>query len=227
VTIGARRPGLGGAPHLVCFSFYATKTMTTGEGGMICTDDETLADRCRIMSLHGISKDAWNRYSAQGSWYYEITAPGFKYNLTDIASALGLSQLKRLDAMRDRRTVIAAKFDAAFGQFPELQIPTAAPEVRHAWHLYALRLNLDRLSIDRAEFIDELRTRNIGTSVHFIPLHLHPYYRETYGFAPGDFPNAKREYEREVSLPIYSSMSDGDVEDVIEAVSDIVRTYSV
>lgn len=226
VTIGARRPGLESVPHLICFSFYATKTMTTGEGGMICTDDESLADRCRLMSLHGITKNAWNRYAADGSWYYEITAPGFKYNLTDIAAAIGLAQLRKLDAMNQRRTEIACRYTEAFSNLPQLQTPSCRSWVEHSWHLYALRLHLEELEIDRARFIEELRVRNIGASVHFIPLHLHPYYKSIYGFVPEDFPVATSEYLREVSLPIYSAMSDGDVADVIEAVTDVVRKHS-
>ncbi len=224
-TIGSRRSGLGDSPQLTCFSFYATKTMTTGEGGMICTDDEALADRCRLMSLHGISKNAWNRYTAEGSWYYEILAPGFKYNLTDVAAAMGLAQLRRLDTMNRRRTEIAARYTEVFAELPQVEIPTARPWVQHSWHLYALRLTLRRLSIDRGRFIEELRARNIGTSVHFIPLHLHPYYRDTYDLRPDDFPVANREYQREVSLPIYSAMTDSDVADVIEAVTDVVGTF--
>jgi dTDP-4-amino-4,6-dideoxygalactose transaminase len=226
VTIGTRRPTLKDVPHLVCFSFYATKTMTTAEGGMITTDDPELADRCRIMALHGISKDAWKRYSESGSWYYEIVAPGFKYNLTDIAAALGLAQLGRLGEMNRRRAAIAARYDRAFATFPALRCPTHRPEVDHAWHLYMLRLNPEHLSIDRDRFIQELHARKIGTSVHFIPLHLHPYYRETYGFTPEDFPVATAEYRREISLPIYSAMTDADVEDVVEAVVAIVRDHS-
>lgn len=223
--IGSRRPGLDSAQQLVCFSFYATKTMTTGEGGMICTDDEGLAERCRLMSLHGISKDAWKRYTAEGSWYYEIITPGFKYNLTDIASAIGLAQLQRLDAMSLRRAEIADRYTKSFSGLPQLDTPSARPSVEHSWHLYPLRLRVDMLSIDRGGFIEELRARNIGASVHFIPLHLHPYYRDTYGLAPEDFPVANREYQREVSLPIYSAMTDEDVNDVVEAVIDIVRTF--
>jgi dTDP-4-amino-4,6-dideoxygalactose transaminase len=223
--IGARRAGLGESPHLVCFSFYATKTMTTAEGGMICTDDETLARRCRSMSLHGISKDAWNRYSESGSWYYEIDAPGFKYNLTDIASAMGIAQLARLDSMCARRVEIAERFTQAFANTPELLLPAARAWVTHSWHLYALRIRPERLSIDRGRFIEELKTRNIGSSVHFIPLHVHPYYRDIYGYKPEDFPIAYREYQSEISLPIYSAMSDDDVGDVIAAVQDIVRTF--
>ena len=224
-TIGSRRPGLGASPQLTCFSFYATKTMTTGEGGMICTDDENLAERCRLMSLHGITKNAWNRYAADGSWYYEIITPGFKYNLTDLAAAMGLAQLPRLDAMNQRRAWIAARFTEAFANLPQVETPTIRPWVEHSWHLYALRIRPEHLSIDRGRFVEELRLRNIGTSVHFIPLHLHPYYRETYDFKPDDFPVANREYLREVSLPIYSAMTDDDVSDVIEAVNDVARTF--
>lgn len=224
-TIGARRPSLGGCSQLTCFSFYATKTMTTGEGGMITTDDGSLADRCRLMSLHGITKNAWNRYAADGSWYYEIIAPGFKYNLTDVAAALGVAQLRRLDAMWLRRAEIAARYTEAFTDLPGLSIPVLKPDVEHAWHLYQVRLELGRLSIDRSRFIEELRTRNIGTSVHFIPLHLHPYYRERYCFKPDDYPVANGEYQRVVSLPIYSAMTDEDVVDVVAAVVDVVRAF--
>jgi dTDP-4-amino-4,6-dideoxygalactose transaminase len=216
---------IGATSDFTCFSFYATKTITTGEGGMICTNSDEWASRCRIMSLHGISKDAWKRYSAEGSWYYEIVAPGYKYNMTDIAAALGLAQLKKAGSMRDRRREIARKYTQAFAQLPEVQIPADPPECEHAWHLYMLRLNLEMLRIERGRFIEDLKNRNIGCSVHFIPLHIHPYYRETYGYNPEDFPVAYREYMREVSLPIYSKMSDEDVSDVINAVRDIVEKH--
>ena len=213
---------------LVCFSFYATKSLTTGEGGMITTDNDQWAERCRIMGLHGISKDAWKRYTAEGSWYYEIVAPGFKYNMTDVAAAMGLAQLRKVEKMWARRKEIAARYTAAFGQLAELQTPVDAPPGdQHAWHLYILRLNLDRLRIDRARFIEELKARKIGVSVHFIPLHLHPYYRQTYGYKPEDFPVAYREYLRMISLPIYSKMSDQDVEDVIGAVGDVVEKHQL
>ena len=212
--------------HVTCFSFYATKTLTTGEGGMVCTDDHAVAERCRIMSLHGISSDAWRRYTAEGSWQYEVVAPGYKYNMTDLAAALGLAQLRKVERMWRRRAEIAATYTEAFGTAPELQVPSVRPGVRHAWHLYMLRLHLNRLVIDRADFIQELSKRNIGTSVHFIPLHIHPYYRETYGYQPEDFPVAYHEYLREISLPIYSRMTDGDVRDVIAAVQDVVRRHS-
>lgn len=224
--IGSRRPSLGQVQHLVCYSFYATKTMTTGEGGMICTDDRALAERCRVMSLHGISRDAWNRYAADGSWYYEIVAPGYKYNLTDIAAAIGLAQLSRLDVMNQRRNEIAAAYNRAFSAIECLETPTTHPWVETSWQLYPLRLNLQRLSIDRARFFAELKSRNIGTSVHFIPLHTHPYYRDTCGYEPTEFPVAHREYQREISLPIYSLMTDNDIQDVVEAVIDVARIFS-
>jgi dTDP-4-amino-4,6-dideoxygalactose transaminase len=217
---------IGSVGDLTCFSFYATKTLTTGEGGMITTDNVDWADRCRMMSLHGISRDAWKRYTADGSWYYEVVAPGYKYNMTDIASAIGLVQLLKVERMAKRRSAIAERFNAAFADMPELTPPT--PPRRgaiHAWHLYMLRLNLERLSIDRAAFINELKQRRIGASVHFIPLHLHPYYRQTYGYHPADFPVAYREYLREISLPIYSRMTDDDVTDVIDAVLGIAMNY--
>jgi len=218
---------VGSISDFTCFSFYATKTLTTGEGGMICTDHEEWAARCRMMSLHGISRDAWKRYTAEGSWFYEVVAPGYKYNLTDVAAAMGLAQLHKADRMRERRARIAARYTAAFRDMPELEpAPEAPAGGQHAWHLYALRLNLDSLAIDRARLFEELRARKIGSSVHFIPLHLHPYYRDTYGYKPEDFPVALREYQREVSLPIYSKMTDDDVQYVIDAVREIAERHA-
>jgi dTDP-4-amino-4,6-dideoxygalactose transaminase len=217
---------IGSIGNATCFSFYATKTITTGEGGMICTDRDDWADRCRIMSLHGISTDAWKRYSAEGSWYYEIIAPGFKYNMTDVAAAMGLAQLRKAERMRVRREKIARQYNLAFQDIPSLRIPFNRQNCLHAWHLYMLRLRFDRLSIDRARFIEELKNRNIGCSVHFIPLHVHPYYTKTYGFKPEDFPVALQEYQREISLPVYSKMSDEDVQDVIDAVLDVAEKFN-
>jgi dTDP-4-amino-4,6-dideoxygalactose transaminase len=222
----SQRPAAVGDPRsAVCFSFYATKTITTGEGGMICTGDEALAERCRIMALHGISKDAWNRYTAEGSWYYEIIAPGYKYNMTDIAAAMGLAQLGKAERMGQRRREIARRYNEVFEALPELQIPADRADCQHAWHLYVLRLNVERLNISRNQFIEALKAQNIGVSVHFMPLHLQPYYRETYGYAPTDFPVAFNEFQRVVSLPIYSKMSDEDVADVIQAVLELVRAH--
>jgi perosamine synthetase len=229
-SAGVNGARIGSAPAkadrwAACFSFYATKTLTTGEGGMITTNSPEWADRCRVMSLHGITKDAWRRYTAEGDWYYEITAPGFKYNMPDIAAAIGLAQLEKLDRMRERRDEIARCYTRAFADEPAVEVPSVRPGVCHAWHLYMLRLNLDSLQIGRDEFINELKRRNIGCSVHFIPLHLHPYYRKIYGFTEADFPVAYEEYGREISLPIYSKMSDADVGRVIDAVTSIAREY--
>jgi perosamine synthetase len=218
---------IGAIGDFTCFSFYATKTIATGEGGMLCTDDDARAERCRIMSLHGISRDAWKRYTAEGSWAYEVIAPGFKYNLTDIASSLGLVQLGRADEMRARRAAIAQRYDAAFGEMRLFELPARGDDAtRHAWHLYMLRLELDQWTIDRAAFIAELKARNIGTSVHFIPLHTQPYYRDLYGFTPDAFPIAYGEFLREVSLPIYSKMTGDDVTSVIDAVRDVAREHA-
>jgi perosamine synthetase len=218
---------IGTIGDLTCFSFYATKNITTAEGGMITTDNDQWAERVRIMSLHGISKDAWKRYSVEGNWYYEIIAPGYKYNLTDIAAALGIAQLKKVDAFLKRRRQIAERYHEAFQQLNELDLPFGYGEkegTTHSWHLYVIRLKLQRLKIDRNKFIEELRKKGIGTSVHFIPLHIHPYYRETYGYQSDDFPIAYETYQRIISLPIYAKMTDHDVERVIESVTDIVKS---
>jgi perosamine synthetase len=213
---------VGSWADLTAFSFYATKTLTTGEGGMLVTNNAAWAERAATMALHGISKDAWKRYTAEGSWYYEVTAAGFKYNMPDIAAALGLAQLRRLEEMYQRRIAIAAKYTCAFADLPELEPPSIRPDRTTAWHLYILRLHLNQLRCDRAEFIRLLAGANVGVSVHFIPLHLHPYYRTTFGYAAGDFPVAYAEYLRAISIPIYSRMTDEDVEDVINAVRQIV-----
>lgn len=214
---------IGSLSELTCFSFYATKNITTGEGGMVTTDDSALAARVRIMSLHGLSRDAWSRYTAQGSWYYEILSPGFKYNLTDIAAALGLAQLAKCDRFWKARDRLAALYRDGFRDVPELLCPSAAAHVQHAWHLYVIRLNLESLRIDRNEFIAQLQQAGIGCSVHFIPLHLHPYYRETYGYQPSDFPTAQAAFERIVSLPLYPKMTEADIQRVITVVRDIVK----
>lgn len=216
---------VGCISDITCFSFYATKTITTGEGGMATTNNAEWASRMRMMSLHGISLDAWNRYTDKGSWYYEIIRPGYKYNLTDIAAALGIEQLKRCDEFHRARRRIAEQYNEAFRDLPEIQLPTWAPDVQHAWHLYVIQLNLERLSINRQEFIQALKSQNIGTSVHFIPLHLHPFYRDTFGYRATDFPQASAAFERIVSLPIYPKMTAGNVRDVIAAVTSLVETY--
>lgn len=211
---------------LTCFSFYATKNLTTAEGGMLTAPKELL-DEARRWSLHGMDRDAWKRYGSNGSWFYEVVRPGYKYNMTDIQAALGLHQLKKLPRLHVKRREIVQRYQTAFRSYEELEVPTEANEVQHAWHLYVLRLRLDRLSITRDRFIDEMRDRNIGCSVHFIPIHLHQYYREKYGYKPEDFPIALREYQRMVSLPLSPRMSEQDVDDVISAVTSIVEQNRV
>ncbi len=217
---------IGGIGQLTAFSFYATKNLTTAEGGMLTGSPEHI-EKARGLSLHGMSRDAWKRYDSEGSWYYEVVAPGFKYNMTDIQAALGLVQLSRLEQMQARRREVVEQYNSAFSQIDALQIPVERPDVQHAWHLYVLRLNLDGLSINRAHFIEELKARNIGTSVHFIPIHLHPYYQDKYGWKPEDFPVAYEEYQRVVSLPLHPGLTDDDVQDVVEAVTEIVEQYRV
>ena len=206
------------------FSFYATKNMTTAEGGMLTGDPDLLA-RARMWSLHGMSRDAYKRYSAEGSWFYEVVLPGFKCNMTDIQASLGLQQLKKLPRFQDRRRQVVQRYQSELGGLPELETPTEREEVESAWHIYPLRLHLEALRIGRSQFIEELRARNVGASVHFIPVHVHPYYREKYGYSAHDFPVAAAHYERLVSLPLHPRLSDGDVDDVIEAVRDVVESF--
>ena len=216
---------VGAIGDITCFSFYATKTITTGEGGMATTDNPEWANRMRMMSLHGISHDAWDRYTEKGSWYYEVVRPGYKYNMTDIAAALGIEQLKRCDDFYQARRRIAERYNKAFADLPEIQVPRCGSDLQHAWHLYIIQLNLDRLSIDRHDFIKALNSRRIGTSVHFIPLHLHPFYKQTFGCQPADFPQASATFDRIVSIPIYPTMTEQNVSDVIAAVRTLVQEY--
>jgi dTDP-4-amino-4,6-dideoxygalactose transaminase len=216
---------VGTVGDITCFSFYATKTITTGEGGMATTENPEWGERMRIMSLHGISRDAWKRYTAEGSWYYEILYPGFKYNLTDIAAAVGLEQLKKYYRFWEIRRRYAALYDEGFRNVPGIKVPYVAPDLQHAWHLYIIQLELEQLRIDRREFIDRLKQQNIGTSVHFIPLHLHPYYRKTFEYHLDDFPNASAAFDRIISLPIYPKMTEADVRDVIAAVRKIAQDH--
>jgi dTDP-4-amino-4,6-dideoxygalactose transaminase len=215
---------IGSGQNPVAFSFYATKNLTTAEGGMLTAGPDFL-ERARIMALHGMSRDAWKRYDKGGSWRYEIVAPGFKYNLTDVASAIGLWQLRKLERFHQRRLEIVEAYGQAFGAEEALEPPVKRAHVDHAWHLYVLRLRPELLRIGRDRFIDELTRRNIGTSVHFIPLHVHPYYRDKYGYAPTDFPVAFSNFERLLSLPLHPGLTDQDVSDVIDAVLDVVQTY--
>ncbi len=204
------------------FSFYATKTITTGEGGMLVTDDDAIAGRAQVMSLHGISRDAWKRYSAGGSWYYEIEDAGYKYNMTDIAAALGLVQLERAGELLAARRSIARAYTKGFSSSAAadlIELPEDADDGSHAWHLYVVRLELGRLAIDRSAVMSVLQDEGIGASVHFIPLHLHPYYRRHLGASPADHPIATAEYERVISLPIWPGMSDDDVRRVVNTLA--------
>jgi len=216
---------IGTHGRAVAFSFYATKNMTTGEGGMITTNDDQLAERMRPLVLHGMNKDAWKRYTEFGSWYYEIFEPGYKYNMMDIQAALGIHQLDRLDAFNGRRQEIAGRYQQAFAEMPELCLPRLLPDRKHVFYHYPLQIAGNRLSIDRAQFIQELSAAKIGASVHFIPVHRHPFYRKEYNYQPSDFPVAERIYAGLLSIPLYPKMSDQDVADVINAVQDIVMRY--
>ncbi len=211
---------------VTCFSFYANKTITTGEGGMAVTGDERVADRIRQMSLHGLSQSSWKRYSGGAAWDYQILAPGFKYNLTDIAAAIGIHQLERAEAMRREREAVADRYDRALAGVEELELPTRLPGRILSWHLYPIRLHLGRLSIDRNRFMEELRRAGVGCSVHWRPLHLHPYYEERFGWKPGDLPVATVEWERLISLPIFPGMRAEEQRHVVHAVEDICRRHA-
>lgn len=216
---------IGTIGNATAFSFYATKNLVTAEGGMITTNNSDLDHAMRRWVLHGISRDAWDRYTQHGSWYYEIVLPGFKYNMTDIQAAMGLHQLGRLARMQARRRQIAAHYQAGLSDLAAVELPTIHPDIVHAWHLYPIRLRLEQLTIDRAAFIEALRDEGIGSSVHFIPLHRHPYYRSQFDLHPVSFPVADAAYERLISLPLYTRMSNADVDDVIEAVHHLVWRY--
>ena len=217
---------IGSIGDITCFSFYATKTLATGEGGMVTTENDEWAERMRMLRLHGISKDAWNRYSGEGSWYYEVVEAGYKYNMTDIQAGLGLAQLKKVEWMWKRRKEIADKYTEGFKSLEEIITPYIKPDDREtAWHLYVIKLNLEALKIDRASFIEELKIRGIGASVHFIPLHRHPFYRDTFGYRAKDFPNAEWVYERIISLPLYPGMTDEEVGRVIGVVEDVAKKF--
>jgi dTDP-4-amino-4,6-dideoxygalactose transaminase len=222
--IGAGNPESGYFSDAVCFSFYATKNLTTGEGGMVVTHEENLYNRMKVLCLHGISKDAWNRYSKQGNWYYEVVACGFKYNLTDIQSSIGIHQLRKIESFTTLRARYARRYNEAFAEMPEFELPPVHNDCSHAWHLYALRLNLDRLTIGREEFIRLLHHRNIGTSVHFIPIPLHPYFAQLPGLTHDGCPNALQLYGRLVSLPLYPSMTTEQVDYIIQTVREIARS---
>jgi len=220
-TCGGHLVGTLGSDVTV-FSFYANKTITTGEGGMLVTRDPEIAKRARVMRLHGISRDAFDRFTAKvPSWYYEVVAPGFKYNMTDIAAAMGIHQLRKADRFQARRAQIAAMYDEAFRGLPIVLPPEPARGDKHSWHLYVIRLG-DSVAMARDRFVERMFELGIGCSVHYIPLHLHPYWRDAYGLRPERFPASQHIYERTLSLPMYSAMTDADVARVVNAVKQVL-----
>ncbi len=212
---------IGSGSNPVAYSFYATKNLTTAEGGML-TGDPAMIEKAGVYSLHGMNRDAWKRNSQAGSWRYDIVTPGFKYNMTDIQAAMGLQQLKKMGTILKRRREIVELYRQALAPLEAFDLPVERDDCQSAWHLFPIRIREGALKISRDEFIEEMRARNIGTSVHFIPVHTFTYYREKYGFKDQDFPVAFRESERLVSLPLHPGLSDGDVEDVVAAIRDIV-----
>jgi len=226
-AIGAKHKGrmVGSIGDMTVFSFHAVKNLTTAEGGMLTTEDDEWAKAIRLWSLHGQTKNAIEKFQ-EGSWFYEITVPGYKYNMTDIQAAIGIHQLARLEKMLSIRERYAAIYDEGLGDLHQIVLPKPIGPVRHAWHLYMIRLRPETLSINRDQFIEALKAENISSNVHYTPAHLHPYYRETYGYKEGDFPVAENIYRNEVTLPLYSKMTEDDMKDVIEAVRKVVSFYS-
>ena len=216
---------VGTMSDVTCFSFYATKTLSTGEGGMICSNNDEIAERCKIMRLHGINRDAWKRYTESGSWYYEVVAPGYKYNFTDLQASLGLPQLKKVNLMWDSRKRIAAKYTEALKDLDTIQLHTIKPDRESSWHLFPIRLHLDRLTKNRAQLINELRQKNIGVGVHFMPVHQHLYYSETFNLSDENFPVASAAFPRLMSLPIYPGMTDDNVDKVIDILTDTLTKF--
>jgi perosamine synthetase len=216
---------IGTISDVTCFSFYATKTLSTGEGGMICTNDQEIAERCSIMRLHGINRDAWKRYSESGSWYYEVVAPGYKYNFTDLQASLGLPQLKKVDIMWEWRKKIATRYLDGLKDCDLLTLPFIKNDRESSWHLFPVRLNLEMLTKNRAQIIDELKKHNIGVGVHFMPVHQHLYYSETFKLDDKNYPVASATFPRLMSLPIYPGMTDNSVEKVISTVREILNLH--
>lgn len=213
------------ASDAVAFSFYATKNLTTGEGGMVATNSASLAERMRVLCLHGITKDAWNRYAEKGKWYYQVLESGFKYNLGDIASAIGIHQLRKLEAFAAVRRRLVAVYREELGDVEELEMPEEATDGRHAWHLFAIRLHLEKLRIDRREFMAELQRQGVGASVHFIPLPLHPFFARWAERPENHCPRALALYERLVSLPLYPALGEERVREVARRVRQIVARH--
>lgn len=216
---------IGALGNLTAFSFYATKTLTTGEGGMITTEDDGCASRIATMRLHGLSKDAWKRYSPEGTWRYDVAQAGYKYNLTDMQAALGLVQLAKSKAMRQQRVRLAGLYTKGLAGCRAFRLPEVSPEVQHAWHLYVILLQPEALTIHRNRVIEELRKRGIGTAVHFIPLNLHSYYQTRWGYRPGEFPVAEDYADRCLSLPVFPGMEVQDVDRVVDALREIAYEF--
>ena len=216
---------IGAIPDISCFSFYATKNLTTGEGGMVTTDNREVAEKIRVLSLHGMDKKAWRRYLDCGSWYYEVVELGYKYNLADINAALGLAMMKRFEKLQKKRSEVAERYSRAISEIDGLRLPAMKKGRTHAWHLYIIQLMPNRLSIDRDHFIQELTARNIGTSVHFIPLFKHPYYKGKYGLRAECFPNSEQAYKQVISLPFYPDLAKPEITYVVRALGDIVKRH--
>ena len=217
---------IGTIGDVTCFSFYVTKTLATGEGGMLCTEDEEIAKRCSAMRLHGINSDAWKRYSDEGSWYYEVVAPGFKYNFTDIQAALGIAQLKKIDFMLAERKKIFEAYNNLFAQNNLIKLYEYKDDRKPSYHLYPVLLKTERLKISRSQLIDELKKAGIGVSVHFIPLYRHPYYRDTFNLSEKDFPVSEYLYPRIITLPIWVGMSEQQICRVADTLNALTRKYS-
>ncbi len=215
-----------GSGTVTCYSFYANKTITTGEGGMAVTSNAKLAQRMRLMSLHGLSHDAWGRYSGNGKWDYKIVAPGYKYNLTDVAAAMGIHQLGRAEAMRRERETIALQYYSALAGVAQIELPAQAENRIHSWHLFAIKLRLKCLTINRDEFMEQLKRAGVGCSVHWRPLHLHPYYQKTFGWRAKEFPVASVIWKRLVSLPIFPGMVNREIEHVVATVKRICARHA-
>jgi perosamine synthetase len=211
---------------VTCYSFYANKTITTGEGGMAVTNNEIIAERIRLMSLHGLSRDAWKRFTEDGDWDYRIITPGYKYNLTDIAAAIGIHQLARAEELRERREQIAEFYLREFAELKEIGLPPTDKDRIHSWHLFPIRLKLEDLSIDRNDFIEKLKRSGIECSVHWRPLHMHPLYGKRYGWREKHLPNATKMWSQLVSLPIFPSMTASEIDQVVKVVKDICQAYS-
>ncbi|MGB2599772.1 MAG: DegT/DnrJ/EryC1/StrS family aminotransferase, partial [Candidatus Omnitrophota bacterium] len=214
----------GNFGDLGCFSFYVTKNIVTGEGGMAITDNEDYADKIKILALHGMSRDAWKRFSDAGYKHYQVLYVGYKYNMMDIQAAIGIHQLPRIDSYWKRRQEIWSRYNEAFKDLPVFTPAPVEPDTRHAYHLYTLLLDIDNLKITRDEFLDEMTKQNIGVGVHYIALHLHPHYQKTFSYKEGDFPNAEWISDRTVSIPLSAKLTNEDVEDVIETVSGTIQS---